>query len=205
MAIGLLISAPMGPIGVLCIRRTLNSGRWSGFFTGIGASISDIIYCLLTGLGLSFITDFITSNQNILQILGSIVLLGFSYYLIKHIPRNEIHSQPTSRKKISYTQDFITGFIFTFSNPLIIFLIIGLYARFNFLDSEIDLYQSIIGFISIMIGALLWWFLITRFVDIVRSRFNTHSMVIINRTIGVIIMIMALAGLIMGAHAYLYN
>ena len=58
-AVGLLISAPMGPIGVLCIKRTLDRGRWAGFYTGVGAALSDLIYCLLTGLGLSFITDFV--------------------------------------------------------------------------------------------------------------------------------------------------
>jgi len=58
LAIGILISAPMGPIGMLVIQRTLSKGRWPAFFTGIGAAFSDLFYCLLTGLGISFITDF---------------------------------------------------------------------------------------------------------------------------------------------------
>ena len=82
-AIGLLISAPMGPIGVLCIQRTLSKGRLAGFYTGIGAAISDLIYCLLTGLGLSFITDFVETNRNILQVIGSAVLLAYAIFLIK--------------------------------------------------------------------------------------------------------------------------
>ena len=77
MAIGLLISAPMGPIGMLCIQRTLNKGRWPAFFTGVGAALSDLIYCLLTGLCLSFITDFVETNQLLLQIIGSLVLAAF--------------------------------------------------------------------------------------------------------------------------------
>lgn len=70
LAIGILVSAPMGPIGILCIQRTLNKGRWSGFVTGLGAALSDLIYALLTGLGMSIVIDFIEANQNILQILG---------------------------------------------------------------------------------------------------------------------------------------
>lgn len=81
LAIGVLISAPMGPIGMLCIQRTLNKGRWPAFFTGVGAALSDIIYCLLTGLCMSFITDFIQTNQLILQILGSVVLGVFAVLL----------------------------------------------------------------------------------------------------------------------------
>ena len=82
VAIGVLISAPMGPIGMLCIQRTLNKGRWPAFYTGIGAAISDIIYCLLVGLGISFITDFIEQNQFALQILGGIVLIAFGVYFL---------------------------------------------------------------------------------------------------------------------------
>lgn len=76
--IGILVSAPMGPIGMLCIQRTLNRGRWPAFFTGIGAGMSDLIYCLLTGLGLSFVTDFIEDNQSLLQLIGSVVLLVYA-------------------------------------------------------------------------------------------------------------------------------
>ena len=79
--IGILVSAPMGPIGVLCIQRTLNRGRISGLFTGIGASISDLIYAILTGFGISMIIDFIESYELLIQIFGSIVLACFGLYI----------------------------------------------------------------------------------------------------------------------------
>jgi hydroxypyruvate reductase len=62
----------MGPVGILCIQRTLNKGRWSGFYTGVGAALSDIFYCLLTGFGLSFIEGFLDRHQEIIQIIGSV-------------------------------------------------------------------------------------------------------------------------------------
>ena len=57
--IGIIVSAPLGPVGVMCIRRTLNKGRWHGFLTGVGASVSDIVYALVTAYGMSFVFDFI--------------------------------------------------------------------------------------------------------------------------------------------------
>ena len=68
LAIGILVSAPMGPIGVLCIPRTLNKGRRSGLATGIGASLSDLFYAMLTGFGLSIVVDFIENNLSLIHI-----------------------------------------------------------------------------------------------------------------------------------------
>ena len=61
--IGVIVSAPLGPVGVLCIQRTLNKGRWYGFVTGIGASLSDIAYALLTGYGMSFVFDYVNKTS----------------------------------------------------------------------------------------------------------------------------------------------
>src|SRR5574344_2816228 len=82
MLIGVIASAPMGPVGILCIQRTLNKGRWYGFVTGIGAALSDIVYALFTGLGMSFVMDFVNNAQNkfYLQISGSLLLLVFGVY-----------------------------------------------------------------------------------------------------------------------------
>ena len=159
LAIGVLISAPMGPIGMLCIQRTLNKGRASGFFTGVGAAFSDLLYSLLTGLGLSFVINFIEQHQTALQIFGSLVLLGFGIYIARKNPVKLLKTKTGKPIKNNYVQDLVTGFLFTFSNPLIIFLIIGLYARFNFLTNITSVYSYFIGFLSIIVGALVWWFL----------------------------------------------
>lgn len=201
LAIGILVSAPMGPIGVLCIQRTLNKGRWSGFFTGLGAALSDMIYCLLTGLGMSFVIDFIETNQNILQIVGSVALLIYGFYLLRKNPAGSLKAP--KQKKASYPQDFITGFLFTLSNPLILFLIISFYARFNFLSPDYHYYHYLIGFLFIFVGALLWWFIITFFVNKIRSKFNVRSMWLVNSIIGIIILLMAAFGLISGIKDYI--
>lgn len=194
LAIGIIMSAPMGPVGILCIQRTLEKGRWTGFFTGIGAAISDLFYCLLTGFGLSFIEDFLKANQNIIQIAGSIVLAIFGIYLFRSNPARAI-KKPEFRKA-SHGKNILSGFLFTFSNPLIVFLCIGLFARFNFLLPEITFYQTVIGYIFIIIGALLWWWLVTFFVDKVRAHFNLRSMWLINKITGGIIMVFSLVGVI---------
>ena len=201
LSIGIILSAPMGPIGILCIQRTLNNGRHSGFFTGVGAAASDLFYCLLVGLGISLVTDFIADHVNILQIVGSVILIVYALYMIFHNPVSQIKENIDQRE--DHWRDMVTGFLFTLSNPLIVFLIIPLFARFGFPLPEFKFYHIIIGYAFIVMGALLWWSVITFFVDKVRTHFNIRSMWLINRIIGIIIIILSCYGLVTGVIAYL--
>ena len=191
----------MGPIGILCVQRTLNKGRHSGFFTGVGAAASDLFYCLLTGLGISLVIDFIAGHVNILQIVGSIILIVYAIYMIVHNPVSQIKENIDQRD--DHWRDMVTGFLFTLSNPLIMFLIIPLFARFGFPLPEHKWYHVILGYAFIVAGALLWWAVITFFVDKVRTHFNIRSMWLINRIIGVIILLLSIYGLATGVWAYL--
>lgn len=193
IAIGVLISAPMGPIGMLVIQRTLDKGRWPAFFTGIGASISDMLYCILTGAGIAFITDFIASQQLLLQILGSIAIAIFGIYLFRKNPTRQMRRKDVPEAN-TYWKDIVTGFLLTVSNPLILFFIIGLFARFNFLLPEFRYYHYAAGYLSIAAGAIGWWFLVTFLVDKMRSHFNVRSLYLVNRIIGSILIIFALVG-----------
>lgn len=198
--IGILVSAPMGPVGMLCIQRTLNKGRWPGFFTGVGAAFSDLFYCLLTGLGLSFVQGFIEDNSLVLQIVGSFALIGFSIYLFKKNPTASL-KRPEHTKN-TFWADCMTGFLFTISNPFILFFIVSLFGRFNFLLPEYMLHHYVVGYISIFMGALAWWYMITFFVNKVRAHFNVRSMWLINRIIGVLILLMASYGIFSGLRDY---
>lgn len=187
----------MGPIGMLVIQRTLNKGRWPAMFTGIGAALSDLTYSLLTGLGLSFVTDFIRDNELLLQILGSLVLIAFAFYLFKKNPTLALR-KPGNVNANSFWKDFATGFLFTFANPLILFFIIGLFARFNFILPEFRYYHYILGYVSIFVGALCWWYCVTYFVNKVRNHFNMRSLWIFNRIVAGLLTLMALYGLYNG-------
>lgn len=195
VAIGVLISAPMGPVGMLCIQRTLDKGRRQGFYTGVGAAISDLFYCLLTGFGLSFIQEFLEQNQNVIQLLGSAVLIGFGIYIFKKNPASSITSTDEPEGASPKT-NILRGFLFTFSNPLILFLIVGLFARFNFPVPDVRFYHYIVGYIAIVAGALAWWWVVTYSIDKVRAHFSLRSMWLINRIIGVVIMIFAVVGIV---------
>ena len=200
MMIGIIASAPMGPVGVLCLQRTLNKGRWYGFVTGCGAALSDLFYALITGYGMSFVFDYVSNNVFYLQLFGSILLLIFGIHTFRSNPVKALRAP--SGKKGSYMHNFLTAFLVTLSNPLIILLFIGLFARFSFVEqgalvSEGMLVsETVTGYVAIVAGALLWWFLLSTGVSKVRTQFNLRGIWIINRTIGVIVIIVAVVGLI---------
>ncbi len=196
VAIGILISAPMGPIGMLVIQRTLSKGRWPAFCTGIGAALSDLIYCLLCGLGISFITDFIESQQFALQVFGSAVLAAFGLFLMRKNPTRALRAS-VKAPPANYWQDFGSGFLLTFSNPLILFFIIGLFARFNFILPEFGVPHYVFAYFTIFTGALLWWYLITLLVSVLRRRINVRSLWLVNRIIGSVLIFMAVLGMVM--------
>lgn len=192
LIIGILVSAPMGPIGMLCIQRTLNKGRWHGFITGLGATLSDIIYAALTCLGIGVVVNFVEANQAHLQLMGSILLGFFGFYIFNINPVKILKKQ--RENKLSYTQDFITAFLLTFSNILIVLLYISLFARFGFILPEYSVLMLVGGIFSIGLGALSWWFGITYIVSKVRRWFNVRGIWMLNRMVGSIIIILSVLG-----------
>lgn len=195
LGIGIFISAPMGPIGMLVVQRTLSKGRWPAFFTGIGAAFSDLIYCLLTGFCISFITDFIEAHQLWIQIIGSVVLAAFGIYLYRKNPTRALKMHLPAAS--NYWRDIASGFILTFSNPLILFFIIGLFARFNFILPEYAPHHYVIAYTAIFGGAIMWWYGVTWLVNRLGRRINVRSLKLINRIIALILIVMAIAGIVM--------
>ena len=193
--IGVVVSAPLGPVGVLCIQRTLNKGRWYGFVTGLGASLSDIAYALITGYGMSFVFDYVNKNIFYLQLFGSILLLAFGLYTFRSNPVLSI--RPVSTNRGSYFHNFITAFVVTLSNPLIILLFIGLFARLAFVSEGVLVFEAVSGYLAIALGALTWWFGITYFVNKVRKQFNLRGIWVLNRVIGSVVMLVSLGALIL--------
>ena len=170
MLIGLIASAPMGPVGVLCVQRTLNKGRWYGFITGIGAALSDMIYAAITGYGMSYVMDVLSNQQTrmYLQIVGSIMLLTFGVYTYKSDPTKKIHRSGNGKGTLFHNG--MTAFLVTFSNPLIIFLFVACFAQFAFVMPDHP-FEMLVGFASIVFGALLWWFGLTWLIDKIRGKF----------------------------------
>lgn len=197
--IGFLSSAPMGPVGMLCIQRTLNEGKKQGLITGLGAAVGDMLIALLAiiaALGLGFSTEFIQQHEGPLKIVGSVVLIAFGYVVFNKNPSKSLTK--LKENAMSFWKVFASSLGLTVSNIATLFLYIALFARFNVIDADKPFGYDLITISFIGIGAMLWWLLVTYFVNKLRSRFNPRGLQIFNKIIGVLLVGLGVAGIITG-------
>lgn len=124
--IGLAVSVPLGPIGVLIIQRTVNKDRVAGFVSGMGAATSDAIYAIIAGFSLSWIIDFVRQYQFTFQTLGALIIFLLGVHIFQKNPVKDIRR--SRRKGSTYLQDYISTFLITFPNPLVIFVFLAVFA-----------------------------------------------------------------------------
>lgn len=194
LIVGVVASAPMGPVGVLVVQRTLNKGRWFGFVTGLGAAVSDLIYALVAGMGMSFVMDFVSNPRTMqwLQLGGAVLMFLFGVYTYRSNPMEKM--RPPSQRRGTFLHNAFTGLALTLGNPLIVFLFMALFARFAFVVPDHPVEQTV-GYISVFAGAILWWYGLVCGIDRVRTRFHVRGIVWLNRTIGVVVMVVSLLGI----------
>ncbi len=187
LLVGIIASAPMGPVGILCIQRTIQKGRAYGIATGAGAALSDIIYAIMTGLGMSFVKDFIDDKENPfwLKLMGSVMLLLFGIYMFRSDPRKAMRPKATSKGSLAH--NFTTAFLVTLSNPLIIFLFLALFNALSFVIPG-NIFGQCVGYLSIVAGAMLWWLGLTYVINRMRRNFGIRGIQRLNRTIGCIVL-----------------
>lgn len=194
IVVGLLASIPLGPIGVLCVQRTINKGRLSGFFSGMGAAFADTVFATVAGFSLTFIMDFIEEWQVEFQIGGGVLifLLGLKIFMTNPISQ----MRKNRRQKNRLFEDFFSVFLLTVSNPMAIFLFVALFAFVNVVAEGGNFMSAgaILG--GVLFGASLWWFTLTSFVNMYRKRFRIRQLWWINKIAGAVVMLIGVASII---------
>ncbi|MBQ2243313.1 MAG: LysE family transporter [Bacteroidales bacterium] len=195
--VGLGASIPLGPIGILCIQRTLSKGKWSGFATGMGAAISDIIFSAIALLGLAFVNDFLTTYREWVMLFGGAIVAGFGLKIFITNPIKQIKRVQEGNHQ--YIQDFASSFIMTITNPGAIFLIIGMFA-FIGIDSGSYEFGLVLApaLLGVFIGTLGWWFTLSTVINMFRNKFRLKQLLVTNWIAGTIIMAIGIVSLFEG-------
>jgi predicted secreted hydrolase/threonine/homoserine/homoserine lactone efflux protein len=194
--IGISIAAPVGPIGVLCIRRTLANGRISGFISGLGAATADGLYGSLAALGLTFLIDLLVGGQTWLQSIGGLFLcyLGIKTFIERPAP-NPISKQETKLNLDSnhpsgrsLLADYASTLLLTLTNPLTILSFAAIFAGLGLTAQAGSANQGLILVLGVFTGSATWWFVLSTLANVLRVRMlKPQGMRWINRISGVVI------------------
>ena len=191
MAIGFLAAAPTGPSGVLVIQRTLNKGRWKGFLTGLGVSVSDAVYIFITMMCLSLVLGYLEDPMvsSVVKLAGCALLLVFGITTVRNNPLAA--SREVTVKKDSFGQIMLTGFLVAIVNPLVIFFYMGLFAFFSLPVDDFSAGLKMQAYLFTLLGDISWWFTISTVINKLRNRFDLRGLWVINRVLGTILIVSA--------------
>ncbi len=189
--IGFSIAAPVGPIGVLCIRRTLADGRLAGLISGLGAATADLLYGCVAAFGLTFISQFLIDQELWLRLVGGLFLLylGIKTFFAKG------GSDEIEQKKSGLLNAYFTTFFLTLTNPLTILSFMAIFAGLGIVNTGGDYLSALILVTGVFSGSALWWFLLSAGASFFEKKINDQGLVWINRISGVIITLFGLVAL----------
>jgi putative LysE/RhtB family amino acid efflux pump len=152
--IGMAIAAPVGPIGMLCIKKTLELGLLGALMVGLGAAMADSCYGLVAALGLSAISHFLLTKAGIIKVIGGFFLIFLAYKEAKGTKTDT----STSTKSTSKLRLATEVFFLTFTNPMTILSFLGIFASIS--GGPIDALESSIMVIGIFFGSMTWWLIL---------------------------------------------
>jgi threonine/homoserine/homoserine lactone efflux protein len=183
LLIGLSIAAPVGPMGILCIRRTLAEGRLVGLISGLGVATADATYGCIAGFGLTFISDLLLSGQFWIRLIGGIFLC----YLALKTFLAEPAKVGASAKSTNLITAYTSTFLLTLTNPTTILSFVAIFAGLGAGSTSGDYGLAAILVAGVFCGSALWWLILTTGISLFRSKFNLVAMRWVNRISGIII------------------
>ncbi|MFC4307329.1 LysE family translocator [Cohnella boryungensis] len=174
--LGFSIAAPVGPIGLLCIRTTLSQGRAFGFVSGLGAATADAMYGTLAALGLTVISHFLIQQSAWINLVGALFLIYLAYRTFG-APAASADEQKDAGIKGSYLRTFGTTLLLTLTNPLTIVSFAGIFAGMNIGPASESSVQLVLG---VFLGSALWWLFLSGTVGLLQRMISSRLMKRIN-------------------------
>ncbi len=192
LVIGFSIAAPVGPIGILCINRTLVYGRVYGFISGLGAATADALYGCLAAFGLTFISGILVQQRNWLQLVGGIFLcfLGIRTFFRQAAQNNDVINPGSKLNAYSST------FLLTLTNPVTILAFAAIFAGLGLSTTPGNYASAGMMVLGVFLGSTAWWLLLSTITGLLMGRISTAGMLWVNRLSGMIILGFGIAALV---------
>jgi threonine/homoserine/homoserine lactone efflux protein len=179
LVIGVSIAAPVGPIGVLCMRTTLTHGMWPGFVTGLGAAVADATYALLGALGIAAITALLQSAGLYLRLVGIVVLLWIAWSTWRQVPGDTAATTRADGKSLWVS--FVSTCALTLTNPMTILSFAAIFAGAGLNVSDGNVGQAAALVVGTFVGSMAWWLFLSVSVASMRHKIGPNALSAINK------------------------
>jgi len=183
LIIGFSIAAPVGPIGVLCIRRTLAEGRISGFVSGMGAATADALYGCIAGFGVTYVSNFLIGQQFSFRLIGAL----FLGYLGARIFFSKPAEAPSKAEGKGLAGAYASTLLLTLTNPVTILAFAAIFAGLGLGNLGGNYTAGMLLVLGVFLGSAAWWLFLSMGVGLFRTWFNGPRLRWVNRLSGVII------------------
>ncbi|UYG98174.1 LysE family translocator [Cytobacillus firmus] len=189
--LGFSVAAPIGPVSILVIRRTLSAGLKFGFLSGLGATTAVTSYSLIAALGLTFVTNFLLGQQFLFRLIGGIFLcyLGVKIFFSKPAEKG------ASAERKSLFQSYLSVLFLTITNPIAILTFTGMFAGLGLAGEGVNYISGLQVVLGVSVGSAAWWLLLSIGVSLLQNRLNSKVLSWINRISGIIVLIFGLIAL----------
>ena len=206
LLVGLTAAIPLGPLGIMCIQRTLSKGRWAGFAVGLDSSVADTFYATIALLSVSYISQFLDRNRIWVMLIGGAIVLGIGLQIALKNPIKDLRRPIAGSLSSRRARDLLKGFLMTITNPGALVLMLGLFAFFG-LDLGDGSHPEAAGFVlgGVFLGTAAWWFLLSSGISLFRKRFRLRQIIAINRISGILIAVIGLSSLAEGLAQLIFH
>lgn len=194
IVVGFLVAAPVGPVAVLCIQRTLLDGRLVGYATGVGAALADTVFGALAVFSVAVVESFLNEHRPIVQLLGGLVLVGFGLRTMLVAPARR-DDTAVAVDHLSLLQALVSAFLVTIVNPITILAFVSIFAAIHISASVEGLWVSWTVVLGVLAGALAWWWMLASLSSVLRQRFTERGLRWLNAVSGAVILGFGVYGL----------
>ena len=187
VAIGFAIAAPIGPVGLLCIRRALADGRLAALVAGLGAACADTVFGAVVGLGLTAVSQFLAQHQVVFKLVGGVFMAGLGW----RTWTSSAFAIDPLESGVGMWRDFVSTFLITITNPATILGVMGVFAALGTSAKPVGIEESWLLVIGVFCGSVLWWLVLASAASAVRTRFTPERMRLFNHLSGALLLLFA--------------
>ncbi|MDD5065159.1 MAG: LysE family transporter [Phycisphaerae bacterium] len=183
LIVGFLVATPVGPVGLLCIQRTLSEGKMHGLVSGLGAATADAIYGLIAALGLTVISTFLVEKQLWIRLFGGLFLcyLGIKTFLSKSAGQGSSANVPT------HIGNYGSTFLLAITSPVTILVFAAVFAGLGTLTSSARYISVGLSVAGVFTGSALWWVMLCGIAGILHGKISLDKLTMFNKVSGIII------------------